>query len=102
MANVEEGEFVLFGSKVPILSAELVKTSEVIFQQRIKGVPQQTLYRYETFLNVLRFPYVAVLPLKKDYIDEDIMPVLNSTVVAYMSEKNQGDFLMREVMAEEE
>ncbi|MFN4217635.1 MAG: hypothetical protein ACK4HQ_09575 [Brevinematales bacterium] len=102
MANVEEGEFVLFGSKVPILSTDLLRTSEVIFQQKAKGVPQQTLYRYEFFLGVLSFPYVAVLPLKKNYKNEDILPVLNSTVVAYGLEKNQGVSSAKEVLAEGE
>ncbi len=103
MANVEEGEFVLFGAKVPILSAELVKTSEIIFQQKTRGEPQQNLYRYGSFLSVLNYPYVAILPVKTNYTDEDILPVLNATVVAYVpAKKEEVSSQVKEVSTKEE
>ncbi|MCX7882621.1 MAG: hypothetical protein N2314_05310 [Brevinematales bacterium] len=83
LANVEKGEFVVFGSGKPIVSLEVLQQSSKGEKVFLVGQKQQNLYRYLWKFSSLGYPYVAILPSKEKYTEEDIMPALNANLIAY-------------------
>jgi len=84
LANRQSGDFALFEGEKPLVSLEALGEAHLVAKTNLLGEKRQNLYHYDWVISGVTKPYFCILPVKERYVVDDILPVLNATVVPFV------------------